>query len=389
VLEERPSRGSFARKTIALLSLLVFAGCVPIPPVATPAPETRLEPQRAELAIDRGAGDAVGGISLLPAWRDTENILILGADHDVRSGNWRTDAMMVLGLDRTGKRAALLSVPRDLYVDIPGHDGGRISTVDALGERSVGVAGGGPELVAQALEQILGLRIDHWIRVEIGNLRQFIDRLGGINIHLDCPFYEPILNLDSGQWEYLALPAGDVLMDGETVYWFVRLRLLEGDAGRTARQRQLLFALRDQAFSTGALQKLPQLIDEFGSMVATDMTVAELLDAARTGLAIEPDNIHSGRLDDDGVLLFRTAYGIEVLRIADAERVHKTVNALWNGPTAGAIRNGQSARCTKPSPELLDSLTREYAADQLNNSFDVWGERNDEQLVTQDRQAQH
>ncbi len=186
--------------------------------------------------------------------------------------------------------------------------------------QAVGPDAGGPALVAQVLEQTLGLRIDHWIRIEIDDVQAFVDQLGGITVHLDCPFNEPVINLDTGQWEYLTVPAGDVRMDGETVYWFVRLRLLEGDAGRTSRQRQLLLALREQVINTRSLQNLPQVIDEFHSMFSTDMTAAQLLDLGRVGLSLPPADIHSGGLSDGGLQLFRTPHGIDVLRIADPTR---------------------------------------------------------------------
>jgi polyisoprenyl-teichoic acid--peptidoglycan teichoic acid transferase len=363
-MPESLPRGSFLRYMTVLLSILAFAGCVPVAPVMAPVRGTGSGQKQAELANDKEADHATGGTSLLPAWRNTENILILGADQDVNSGNWRTDAVMVLGIDRIGRRAALLSVPRDLYVEISNHGGERINTVDSMGEHSVEIDGGGPALVAQVLEQTLGLRIDHWIRIEINNVREFVDRLGGITVHLDCPFYEPVINLNAGQWEYLTLPAGDVRMDGETVYWFVRLRLMEGDVGRTNRQRQLLLALREKVISAKLLQNLPQLIDEFRSMFSSDMTLAELVDIGRVGLSIPADDIHSGHLNDSGLQRFQTPLGITVFRIVDPMLVRETVNELWNSPLPNVGKNQRSAQCTRPSLELLRSLTQKYAADQ-------------------------
>ena len=246
----------------------------------------------------------------------------------------------------------------------PDTEGGAINTVDAMGEQATGVAGRGPALVAQVLEQTLGLRIDHWLRIEIDHVKELVDSLGGISVHLDCPFYEPILNLDTGQWEYLTLPAGDVRMDGETVYWYVRLRILEGDSGRTARQRQLLLALREQVLSTQSAQNLPLLIAELGSMFSTDMTAAQLIDAARFGSSLAPGDIHSGRLGEDGLQLFRTPHGIDVLRIVDAVQLRNSVNGLWLAPVAAA--NASSDRCTLHTQETLDALIRAYTDDQVD-----------------------
>ena len=139
---------------------------------------------------------------------------------------------MVVGIDRDLQRVAVLSIPRDLYLEIPNYGQGRINQVDYIGERILEVEGGGPALISDVLSSTLGISTEHWVRFEMTGFQSVVDAVGGVTIHLDCPFYEPIFDLDTNSWQYFTLPAGDVHMDGETAYWYVRLRLRESDIGR-------------------------------------------------------------------------------------------------------------------------------------------------------------
>ena len=159
--------------------------------------------------------------------------------------SWRTDVVIIVGVDRANNRLAVFSIPRDTYVQIPDYGWGRINQVDYLGEKA-NPGGGGPKLMSQVLQDTLGITTNHWVRVRMDGFIDVVNAVGGVTVHLDCAFYEPIFNLTTNAWDYFALPAGDVWMDGDTAYWFVRLRYRESDIGRNRRQRQFLWALRDQ-----------------------------------------------------------------------------------------------------------------------------------------------
>ncbi len=191
-------------------------------------------------------------------WSQTDNYLILGTDHRPGWTNWRTDSVIIVGVDRVNNRLGVFSVPRDLYVQIPGYGWGRINQVDYMGEQA-NPGGGGPKLVSQVLQETLGVSTNHWVRVRMDGFVDVVNAVGGVTVHLDCAFYEPIFNLSTNAWDTFALPAGDVWMDGDTAYWFVRLRLRESDIGRSRRQRQFLWALRDQVSKTNLLARFPDL----------------------------------------------------------------------------------------------------------------------------------
>ncbi len=87
---------------------------------------------------------------------ETDNILLLGTDRRPDWTNWRTDSIMVIGIDYEYRRAAVFSIPRDLYVDIPGYGQGRINQIDYIGENTLKTEGGGPALLSQVIQRYAG-----------------------------------------------------------------------------------------------------------------------------------------------------------------------------------------------------------------------------------------
>jgi LCP family protein required for cell wall assembly len=260
---------------------------------------------------------------------------------------------MVVGIDRDRNRVAVLSIPRDLYVDIPYYGWSRINTADYIGERVLPVEGGGPALVSEILNNTFGISTDHWVRVEMNGFVDMVDAIGGVTVHLDCPFYEPIYNLTTEQWEYFTLPAGDVYMDGETAYWFVRLRLRESDIGRAQRQRQFLWALRDQASAMNLLLRFPELWSAFNDTFTTDLSMREMIDYAQFALSLDAGNVRAAGISLRDLESFTTDKGASVLRIGDPGRVQAVVEGIWDAPAMADAYRQDATNC-RPIPTDLN-----------------------------------
>jgi LCP family protein required for cell wall assembly len=280
-------------------------------------------------------------------WTKTENYLVLGTDRRPGEKDWRTDTIMILGLDRSLNRAAVFSIPRDLYIEIPGYGWGRINQVDYIGERSNG-AGGGPALVSQVLSKTLGISAPHWLRLQMDGFTSLVDAVGGVTVHLDCPFYEPMFT--GTKWVYFTLPAGDVKLDGITAYEFVRLRYRESDIGRARRQRQFLWALRNQALNANLILRAPELWGAFQNSFSTDLSLLQLIDLARYGMSLEPGNVRSSGLTLADLQSYVTAQGAQVLRIANPTRVQSIVTGVWTSAPAMVDTNHQDATKCAPLP---------------------------------------
>lgn len=291
-------------------------------------------------------------------WSQTDNYLLLGTDHRPGWTSWRTDVMMIVGVDRANSRAAVFSIPRDLYVQIPGYGWGRVNQVDNIGEKA-NPGGGGPALVSQVLANTLGISTNHWVRIRMDGFINVVNAVGGVTVHLDCPFYEPIFNLTTNAWDYFALPAGDVWLDGDTAYWFVRLRYRESDIGRNQRQREFLWGLRNQMVRTNLLANFPQLYSAFQSMVATDMNPLEIVDMLSWGIQLDPASVRASGLTLYDLQNYTTPEGASVLRIADPVLVRGVVEGIWSAPAMVDSYRKDVTRC----PALPPGVT--YATDTL------------------------
>jgi LCP family protein required for cell wall assembly len=219
-----------------------------------------------------------------------------------------------------------------------------------LGERNPSLHGGGPQLVAQIISKTLGIQTNHWVRFQMDGFTRVVDAVGGVTVHLDCPFYEPIFNLTSQSWEFFTLPAGDNQLDGESAYWFVRLRLRESDIGRSARQRQFLWALRDKMLSAKLITRFPELWGAFQDSFSTDLSLVQLIELTSFGVSLNADNVHAGGLTLADLQNYRTEQGAAVLQIANPGRVRAVVNGVWEGPTMAGSYRKDPAKC-QPIPQ--------------------------------------
>lgn len=150
----------------------------------------------------------------------------------------RTDSMMLVHVPAGGGQPAMISLPRDSYVSVPGHGKEKINS--AYGQ-------GGSQLLAQTVEQNTGVHVDHYAEIGLGGFAGLVDSVGGVNVCLD----EPMNDKDAG----INLAAGCQDMDGPTALGFVRARhsVKGGDLGRAANQRKVLGALVSQVMSPATL----------------------------------------------------------------------------------------------------------------------------------------
>jgi LCP family protein required for cell wall assembly len=150
----------------------------------------------------------------------------------------RTDSMMLVHIPSGGGQPALISLPRDSYVNIPGHGKTKLNAAFSFG---------GPQLLAQTVEQATGVHIDHYAEIGFGGFSDLVNAVGGVEICLDQPMKDEMASVD--------LPAGCQELDGPQALGFVRARysLKGGDLERAENQRKLLGALVKQATSPATL----------------------------------------------------------------------------------------------------------------------------------------
>lgn len=211
------------------------------------------------------------------------NILLIGVD--TRTSDYsratRSDAIGVLGINFGDRTAQLLSIPRDLYVSVPGLEAqnvrqGRINIAYSYGEL-YGYPGGGPALMTDSVAQNFGLRIDRYVVINFSAFENAVDAIGGIDIDVPRAIYDPKYPTDvRGQTMVVSIPAGPVHMDGATALIYARTRHQDSDFGRMRRQQQVLMAVRDKLLSPEVLPHLPSLAQVVFTSVRTDMSLADV-----------------------------------------------------------------------------------------------------------------
>jgi len=185
----------------------------------------------------------------------TTNILLLGSDRRPDMPNWRTDVMMIVAVDRAQNRVGVISLPRDLYIDvIPNHRGNKINVIDYLGEQDE-PNGGGPHLLGEIIEGKIGVPIHHYVRVDFESVKKLVDAMGGVEIDVDCPLYDPYGYDEGGS--PLALDVGIHRLDGGEALSYVRSRRIGGDLERERRQQRFIWAVRTQIRNEILLPRVP------------------------------------------------------------------------------------------------------------------------------------
>ena len=191
----------------------------------------------------------------------------------------RSDAIMVVRLTGDRQHAQVISIPRDSWVEIPGHGMGKINAAYSYG---------GPSLLIQTVEQVTGVRIDHYAAISFDGLISMTDALGGVDV--DVP-----TTTSNGPYTFAA---GVNHLDGDMARWYVgqRYDLPGGDFDRVRRQQNYLRAMFGKLFASGTFDSVSQIdsvLLTVTSSIAVDdsLGATTLLDLALSARGISPEGV--------------------------------------------------------------------------------------------------
>jgi LCP family protein required for cell wall assembly len=268
-----------------------------------PAPPTPIPPPSAPLAID-------------PA---IINIALLGSDRRPKWTGFNTDVIVIISVHPALGEVAMLSIPRDLYVYLPGYGMQRINTAFSIGER-VNYPGGGPALFADTVRYNLGIPIHHYAKVEMDGFSRIVDTVGGVEVNVTCSYRDWRLRspgLDPEQvrnWHLYTVPTGVRHMDGDLALWYARSRKLSSDFDRGRRQQEVLRALYRELLSLQLVPRIPELYSDLRDTVTTDLSLTDLLSLAPLAARIDTADIRSRFIGRDEVTSWRIpSSGAQVL----------------------------------------------------------------------------
>ena len=290
------------------------------PPTETPRPgETAVPATETPTPGPTATIDPLAGYQ----WDDPRrlNVLVMGIDQRAGESDagYRTDTMIVVSVDPVRKTVGMLSIPRDLWVDIPGYVPARINTANDLGDRG-DYPGGGPALAARTVTETLGINIDRYLRVNFDVFEQIVNLIAPNGVEV-CPT-EPIDDdhyPDAGYGTIVVhFDAGCQRLDATRLLQYARTRATQGsDFDRAARQQEVIKAVRDEVLNAGGIvnfiTQIPALWDSLAGSYVTDLTLDEIIALGGLAQEIPRENIRNGVIGPQQTDMATTATGDQVL----------------------------------------------------------------------------
>ena len=333
-----------------------------IPGTLSPDSPT-LAPTQAEIAASLKPWDGAGRVT----------VLLLGLDYRDWSASEpasRSDTMILLTLDPQAKTAGILSVPRDMWVSIPGFTRGKINTAYYLGD-IYEMPGGGPALAVKTVEQFLGIEINYFAQIDFGAFVRFIDEIGGVEV--DVPQEITVDLLGTGFKTKKTLKAGRQVLPGEWALAYARARHTEGgDFDRAFRQQQVIMAIRDRMISADRLptiiSKAPALYSELASGIRTNLTLDQVIQLALLAQTIPDEKIERGIIGKESVIFGTSSDGLAIL-LPIPDKIHLLRERVFAGTDSlGPLTTGTPAEMMQAEQASIALFDGSSVADLLNRT---------------------
>ncbi|MGQ9516789.1 MAG: LCP family protein [Anaerolineae bacterium] len=263
------------------------------------------------------------------------NILLLGIDQRPdETGPFRTDTMIVVTIDPETGAVGMLSIPRDLWVPIPGYGENRINTAHFLGDLHK-YPGGGPALAKKTVSYNFGFPVHYYVRVNFEGFRRLIDMIGGVDIDVPYEIRDDQYPDENYGYDPLYIPAGRIHMDGALALKYARTRKADSDFQRARRQQQIILAVKDKVLSLNLLPsllpKIPELLRTLSDSIQTDIPTEELIQLARLVRDLDTEHIKTVVIDETMTAPQTTPTGAYVL-LPIREQIRPVIDDLFLSP---------------------------------------------------------
>lgn len=300
---------------------------ITVPPNATATPTpfrppTRTHlPNNTETLLTPTTAPNLGAATVAPnvAFESMSLVTFLLLGSDVRKGvSFRTDTIVVAIVRPQDGQVSLISIPRDLWVNIPDVGFQRINTAYQYGEINR-YEGGGAGLLKDTIQNNLGIPIDHVAMVDFNGFKKIVDTLGGIDVPISCPYTDwRLVSPDRDpeleeNWSLYTTGPGVIHMDGDLALWYARSRQKSNDFDRGRRQQEVLRALYNQARQNDIASHIPQLYQDFQSSIQTDLGLEDILAFTPMSLNMHNADIRSYYISGNLVTEWVTPEGAYVL----------------------------------------------------------------------------
>ncbi len=299
-------------------------------------------------------------------------ILVMGLDYrDWQANNVpHSDSMWLFTIDPATKTAGMMSIPRDLYVPIPGYGTSKINMAYFYGD-AYKLPGGGSALAAKTVEQLLNIKIDYTAVIDFNSFVKLIDKLDGIWI--DVP--EEITVDPLGPGNTVTLKPGRQRLMGAVALAYARMRYTnDGDFDRMRRQEQVILAIRSRVMDP---KYLPILIGNasgvynlIASGVHTTLGLQQAIQLAWLAKDIPLNQIQKGVIDHSMVTDSYSPEGWEIL-VPDMQKIDALRDQIFPAHPVAAAPAGQAS--SQPTVSQADQLKAESATVAVQNGTEVSG----------------
>jgi LCP family protein required for cell wall assembly len=225
------------------------------------------------------------------------NVLLIGIGGDSHPGGTLADSIMVASIDAKHNTISILSVPRDLYVNIPGYGKQKINAAHSFGELNKKQTGGGPALLEQVVADTLGVPIHYFVRVDFDGFKKIVDTLGGVTIDVKTPIYDPLFpDAKLKGYDPFSITAGIHKLDGKTALKYARSRETTSDFDRARRQQEIVKAIKDKTLTPEVLvnpKKVTDLISVVGTHLLTDFSANEVSDLLKIAKSLNDPTVNN------------------------------------------------------------------------------------------------
>lgn len=325
-----PLRRAVTLVALVLLSGSLIAALAGLAHTVATTIQTADDPTpTAQLALPANPGSPPEPLPLSDGLKTPTALLILGIDGERASSN-EIDMLMLLYLDAEAERAFLLSIPRDLYVKVPGHGQARAGSVYGIGKRDE--ATDGLTLAREVISNTVGIPVRHVALIRFDSFVTLVDAIDGVDVDVVESIDDPDFPDSNYGYDPLFIPAGQQHLDGALALRYARTRVVPAPGfDRTFRQKQLVLAAQERVLR---LEMLPDLIAQSPTLwtavadsLETDLSLGGTIDLALSASSIAAEDIASADLGECCTTEHTTSNGERVL-LPQSEEIEAMIQDL-------------------------------------------------------------
>lgn len=316
---------------------------------------------------------------------DRINILLLGMGGIGHDGPFLTDTMIIASVRPSEKKVAMVSIPRDLGVKIPGYGWRKINNANAFGE--VKESGHGGVLAKKVVEQSMDIPIHYYVRIDFKAFEEIIDHLGGLTINVERSFTDTEYPAPENEYQTISFTSGVQTMNGSRALMYARSRHGNNGEGsdfaRARRQQNTLLALKEKLLSFETLinpVRVKNIMDTLDKHLTTDMAFNEIVAMMKLGRELETNDIKTLVLDssEGGYLQNgRSPDGAFILEPAEGnfDRIRNDVENIFDieivQPEIAEVPEQEAPGFTPTNVEIQNGTWRAGLAARLKKQLET------------------